>query len=163
MPKFAVQFYTKRTELDKPMRYGGLKKFDFKVLTDKEKKGRPPNCFRFQERTFLYVRASVKSFTAKGEPLIEYLIDNSIPNNGKVRTVITPFVEGELIQTQEEMEIASDLFDVTWARGEAKAVIAGSQKTKDELSMKSILIGALMGGFGGFIIALILYSNHVLH
>jgi len=161
--KFAVQFYYKRNENDLPSRYGKLQRFNFKVLTDKEKKMKPPNTFRFQNRTFLYSPKSVKSYTEKGEPIIEYIIDNSIPNNGKVKSTIIEPIDGKITQTTEEKEIASDLFDVTFARGEAKSVIAGSQKTKDELSMKSLLIGALLGGFGGFVVAIILYSEHVLH
>lgn len=163
MPKFAVQFYQRRNETDKPSRYGGLKRFNFQVLTDKEKKMKPPNTFRFEKRTFLYVPASVKAYTSKGEPIIEYVINNAIPNDGKVKTIVTPYTEGAIVQLEEEKKIASDLLDVTFARGEAKAVIAGSQKTKDELSLKSILIGAVMGGFGGFVVAVILYSQHVIH
>lgn len=160
--KFAVQFYLKRTEDSVPSRYGKLHYYDFSILIDKEKKGKPFNTFRFENRSFMYLEKAVKSVTSKGEPIIEYVIDNSIPNNGKIITKCIEPIDGKLVQTEEEKKIASDLFDVVYARGEAKAVIAGSQKPKDELNMKSLIIGAIMGGFGGFVIGMLLYATHVL-
>ena len=163
MAKFAVRFYIKEVGKDEPREYGKLQRFDYKVLTDKEKKGKPPNCFRFENRTFLYNPKAVHSYTKSGEPILKYEINNSIANDGVVNNPIEPMDEKELNQTPEQQKIDSALFDVTYARGEEKAVIAGSQKTKDEFNWKTFIIGAVCGGFGGAMIILILCLNHVIH
>ena len=161
MPKFAVRLFIKRDGSTTPSEYDGkLHYFNMSVLTDKEKKGKPPNTFRFLKRTFLYVPTAVKAFTPKGVPIIKYEISNSIPNDG---VAISPITEPELEQTPEEKKIASDLLDVTFARGEEKAVIAGSQKTKDEFSLKTFIIGAVTGSFAGGFIVIILVMQHVIH
>ena len=158
--KFVARFYQRLNTGN--LKFDKEKTFDFKVLEIKKTKTKPIYVFRYQKKSFIFVTSSVKALSKKGFPTINYAIDNSIPNDGKI-TVKPLDEEGnpESGQSTYEMKIASDTLDMVFAQGEMKSVIAGSQKPKDEIDKKALIIGAVMGSALGFIVFQILSVNGV--
>lgn len=157
--KFVARFYQR---ISGNLKFEKEKTFDFKVLEIKKNKTKPIYVFRYQKKSFVFTVSAIRTLSKKGYPTINYAMDNAIPYDGKI--TVTPLNEEgnpDSKQSVYEQKIATDALDTVFAQGEMKSVIMGSQKPKDEMDKKSLIIGFIMGGGVIFAVITILTANGV--
>ena len=137
--EFLAFFYDKFSDDERLWLYE-TKRINFNALKERksEVSQKPNNSFGYKGCMYIWNPEAVTSYDKKGRPIIKYRYGLSLP--------FVDDTNSDLLKTN------GVLLHESLVRGEMKAVIASSQKPKQEWDLKTLIIGALMGAGVMFIL-----------